>query len=176
MLKNRKSWFPRNLPSSCGDERGLAAVEFALLAPMFIALVLVSVTVGVVLAAKSSLDYTTQVVARQIMTGQVSSQPALQTAICGNTVGFLTCANIMANLTSYTASKLENISTATPTLAYNSDGSVSNTWNTQFGNSGSIEVLQLMYPYPMLAGPLVNLQSQSNGSFLMISTVVFVNE
>jgi len=61
-------------------------------------------------------------------------------------------------------------------FAYNGSGAVTNTWNTQFGSAGSIMVLQVMYQYPMNSGILFNLASQSNGSDLMISTAVFVNE
>jgi hypothetical protein len=66
--------------------------------------------------------------------------------------------------------------TSTPTLTYNANGSVSNAWTTNFGTAGSLMVLQVMYQFPAIQGPLFSLSTQSNGTALMISTAVFVNE
>ena len=104
------------------DNSGAAAVEFALVEPIFIALILVSLYSGIVFTAKSELDFTAQKVARMIMTGQVTSQSALQTAICNNTAGLLDCNSVMANLTQYTSANLDNINTSTPALTFNGDG------------------------------------------------------
>lgn len=158
------------------DDLGVAAVEFAMLLPMFVALVLVSLLVGISFLAKAELDYTTQKVARLVMTGQITTSAQLQSAVCTYTGGLINCSAIMANLTTYTAANLDNINTATPTLTYSGSGSVTNTWNTQFGSGGTVEVLQLMYQFPMMSGPMFNLATQSNGDNLMISTAVFVNE
>jgi len=157
------------------DDVGAVAVEFAMLSPMFIALVLVSIIVGVSFMVKSELDYTTQKVARLVMTGQVTSSSQLQTQVCNYTGGLVDCSKIMANLTSYTHAQLDSINTSTPTLTYNASGAVSNTWNAQTGSAGSIEVLQLIYQFPMIGGPLFSFSS-SNGNMLMVSTAVFVNE
>ena len=116
---------------AAADDSGIAAVEFAVIAPMFIALILVSVILGIVFTAKSGLDFTTQKVARMVMTGQVASHSALQTAICSNTGGLIDCNSVMASLTKYTSGNLDNINTSTPALTFNANGTVSNSWNTQ---------------------------------------------
>jgi len=180
-----QSW-KRSLAKTLADfrgEDGVAAVEFAMLSPAFLAMIMISVLVGILFTAKSELDYATQRVARLVMTRQVTSASALQSNLCNYIGGILNCSSLMVNLTQYTASgssltpgSSSAINTSTPTLTYNSGGGVSNTWNAQFGSAGSIMVLQIMYQYPMISGLMFNLASQSNGSDLLISTAVFVNE
>jgi len=176
MVKALSSSFQPKLARGAADDSGVAAIEFAMLAPMFIAMMLVITFVGVLFMAKAQLDYTTQKVARLVMTGQVTSQSQLQTAICNLTGALLSCNSIMANLTAYTGNQLDSINTSTATLTYDQSGAVSNTWNAQFGAAGSIMVLQLMYQYPTIVGPMFDFATQSNGTFLMISNAVFVNE
>lgn len=171
-----KSW-KRSLAKALADFRGdggAAAVEFAVLSPVFIALIFVATLVGIVFMAKSELDYATERVSRLVMTRQVTTAAALQTQLCNYIGGIINCSSLMVNLTSYTS--LASMSTSTPTLTYNAGGNVTNTWNTQFGSAGSIMVLQIMYQYPMVSGMMFNLASQANGSDLLISTAVFVNE
>ena len=156
------------------DERGVAAIEFVMLAPMFIALLLASTVVGVGYLAKSELDYATQRVARLVMTRQVTTSTALQTQLCNSIGGIFDCNQLMINLTS--VSSLSQVNASSPSLTYNSQGSVSNSWSSNFGSVGSIMVLQVMYQFPMLSTSLFNFNNQSNSSNLMISTAVFVNE
>ena len=180
-----QSW-KRSLAKTLADfrgEDGVAAVEFAVLSPAFLAMIMISVLVGILFTAKSELDYATQRVARLVMTRQVTSAAALQSNLCNYIGGIFDCASLMVNLTQYTGSgssltpgNSAAINTSTPTLTYNGSGAVTNTWNAQFGSAGSIMVLQIMYQYPMISGLMFNLASQSNGSDLLISTAVFVNE
>ncbi len=156
------------------DHRAASAVEFALLAPIVIALVLGTLMVGMLFFAKSEMDLVTEKTAREVMTGQVTTSTQLKSALCANTSGLFNCNNFMVNLQSY--STLASMQTASPTLTYNSGGGVSNTWAANFGSVGSIMVMQVMYQYPTIAGPLFSFATQSNGSNLMISTAVFVNE
>jgi Flp pilus assembly protein TadG len=156
------------------NDAGASAVEFALLAPVVTAFVLGTLMAAALYFAKSELDLVAQKVSREVMTGQISTASQLQTAICANTSGLLNCNSIMVNLQNYT--QLSSLQTATPTLTYKANGAVSNNWTTNFGTVGSIMVMQLMYQYPLIAGPLFNFSSQSNNTSLLVSTAVFVNE
>jgi len=180
-----KSWRSRLAKSAANfrDDDGVAAVEFAMLSPAFIAMILVATLVAVIFMAKSELDYATQRVARLVMTRQVTTASALQTQLCNYISGIFDCTALMVNLTQYSGNgnslspgNSAAINTTTPVLTYNASGKVSNAWNTQFGNAGSIMVLQVMYQYPMISGMLFNLATQANGSDLIVSTAVFVNE
>ena len=55
-------------------------------------------------------------------------------------------------------------STTGPTLTYDTNGTVSNTWNSRTGHPGSIVVVQVMYQWLIVLGPLnFNLSNLSNG-------------
>jgi Flp pilus assembly protein TadG len=158
------------------DESAVAAVEFATIAPFLIAILMISVMTGVIYMARSQLDSATQTGARAVMVGTATTKTQLQTAICGAIGGFFNCSgsNLMVNLNTYNS--LSSMSTATPTLTYNGTGAVSNNWTANFGSTGSIMVLQVMYQFPMIGTSLFNFATQNNGTDLLVSTAVFINE
>lgn len=68
-------------------------------------------------------------------------------------------------------------STAAPTLSYNAQGHVTNSWSFEPGGPGDIVVVQAMYQWPLVLGPLgFNLSNLGNGDRLLMSTAVFQNE
>ena len=156
------------------DMSGATAVEFAMISPLFLAMVFVTLMVGMLYMAKSELDAATQSAARAVMTGQATTSSQLQTALCNAIGGMFTCSNLMINLNAY--SSLSAMNTATPTLTYNGSGGVSNTFGSNFGSVGSIMVLQVMYQFPVIGGQLFSFATQPNGTALLVSTAVFVNE
>ncbi len=164
----------RALARFAADRSATAAIEFATVSPFFISIVLVSVMTGVIYMARSQLDTATQTGARAVMVGTATSSTQLQSAICNAIGGFFNCNNLMINLNQY--SSLGAMQTTTPTLTYNDAGSVSNSWSTTFGGTGSIMVLQVMYQFPMIGTSLFNFATQANGTDLLISTAVFINE
>jgi Flp pilus assembly protein TadG len=156
------------------DQSAVAAVEFATISPFLIAIVMISVMTGVIYMARSQLDSATQTGARAVMVGTATSKTQLQSAICGAIGGFFNCGTLMINLSTYNS--LSSMSTSTPTLTYNGAGAVSNNWNANFGSAGSIMVLQVMYQFPMIGTSLFNFATQANGTDLLTSTAVFINE
>ena len=165
--------------------KGATAVEFALVATPFIALLVAILQTVLVFFAQRILDEVTEEASRYIMTGQAQTGGVTQTGfgnyLCtsANTsslVGALfTCSNIMINVQNYAAFASAN--TSTPTITYNPNGTVSNNWSYNAGNAGDIVVVQVMYQWPVVLGPLsFNLGNLSNGNRLLISTAVFKNE
>ena len=179
---------PARSPSSRNFVRcskGAAAVEFALVATPFIALLVAILQTIIVFFAQRVLDEVTEEASRYIMTGQAQTGGVTQSGfanyVCtsSNTSALVsalfTCNNIMVNVQNYAAFSSAN--TSTPTLTYNPNGTVSNTWNYSAGNAGDIVVVQVMYQWPVMLGPLsFNLSNLSNGNRLLISTAVFKNE
>ena len=73
--------------------------------------------------------------------------------------------------------RLRRAITSTPTITYNANGNITNTWQYQPGTTGSIVVARVMYQWPLLLGPLgLTLTNMSNGNHLMMATAVFENE
>jgi hypothetical protein len=113
------------------------------------------------------------------MTGQAQTagmtQSQFATWVCGQTFALFTCGNFMINVQNY--SSFASASTATPALTFDANGNVNNTWSYSTGNPGDIVVVQVMYQWPVVLGPLsFSLSNLSNGNRLLISTAVFKSE
>jgi hypothetical protein len=75
------------------------------------------------------------------------------------------------------SSTFSSASTTTPTLTFDANGNVTNTWSYQLGNPGDIVVVQVMYQWPVFLGPLgFNLSNLPNGNRLLVSSNVFKRE
>ena len=161
------------------SESGATTVEFALVAAPFVALLVALFQTALVFFAGRVLDETVEQASRYIMTGQAQTgnvtAAGFATYVCSNTFALFTCSNFMINVQNYSSFSAAN--TATPTLTFDSSGAVTNTWAYNAGNPGDIVVVQVMYQWPVLFGPLsFNLSNLSNGNRLLMSTAVFKNE
>lgn len=169
----------RSCKNFISEKRGAAAVEFALVAAPFLALLVALLQTALVFFAGRVLDATTEEASRYILTGQAQSanmtQSDFATWVCGKTFALFTCGNFMINVQNYAS--FAAASTGTPTLTFDSNGNVTNTWTYAPGNPGDIVVVQVMYQWPVYLGPLgFNLANMSNGNRLLVSTAVFKNE
>ncbi len=164
---------------------GATAVEFALVATPFIALLVAILQTVMVFFAQRVLDEVTEEASRYIMTGQAQTgnvtQAGFANYLCtsANTstlVGTLfTCNKIMINVQNYPL--CTGVATTTPTITYDSHGNVTNTWSYNTGNPGDCVVVEVMYQWPVALGPLnFNLGNLSNGDRLLMSVAVFANE
>jgi Flp pilus assembly protein TadG len=119
----RKRAFLRN-------ENGATAVEFALVAAPFIALLVGTIQTFLVFFAGQQLQTVVTQTSRLILTGQAQEQGLSQSAfaqkLCANVVVLFTCGNIMIDVQAY--SSFANAGTGAPTLTYNGSGQVTNAW------------------------------------------------
>lgn len=162
--------------ASC--ESGHTAVEFALVAAPFFAMLIALFQTALVFYASRVLDEVVEQSSRYIMTGQAQTSNMTASGfaswVCGQTFALFTCGNFMINVQNYSSFAVAN--TSTPTLTF-SHGAVTNTWSYNAGNPGDIVVVQVMYQWPVVLGPLsFTLANLSNGNRLLISTAVFKNE
>ena len=169
----------RSYDNFIGEQRGAAAVEFALVAAPFLALLLALLQTTLVFFAGRVLDETTEEASRYILTGQAQTsnmtQSGFATWVCGNTFALFNCNNFMINVQNYAS--FAGANTGAPTLTFDSKGQVSNTWTWSPGNPGDIVVVQVMYQWPVYLGPLgFSLANLANGNRLLVSTAVFKNE
>lgn len=165
--------------------RGSTAIEFALVAAPFLALLVAMFETALVFFAGRVLDEVTEEASRYILTGQAQQSNMTQAQflnyVCtgSNTAALVSalfnCSKLMVNIQNYNS--FASAGTSSPTLTFNANGTVSNTWNYSPGTPGSIVVVQVMYQWPIVLGPLgFNLSNLSNGNRLLISTAVFKNE
>lgn len=162
-----------------GDSKGATAVEFALVATPFLALIIALIQTFLVFFAQQLLESVVHQSARLIMTGQVQAQQMSQAAfkqkVCDQIVIFFSCTGIMVDV--QVANTWTTADTSMPPLTYNSSGQVSNVWQYNPGSAGDIVVLRVTYVWPVMLGPLgFNLSNMSNGNRQLMASAAFQNE
>lgn len=167
------------------DRRAATAVEFALVAAPFLAIIAALIQTFLLFFAQSQLESAVRQSGRQILTGQVQSQDASLTqaqataafhqTVCNNGAILFTCAGLMVDV--QVASQWSSANTGMPTLTYDSNGNVTNAWQFNPGNAGDIVVVRVMYLWPVFFGPIAfNMANQANGSRLIMASAAFQNE
>jgi Flp pilus assembly protein TadG len=169
----------RSCKSFACCKKAATAVEFAIVAAPFFALLIALLQTALVFFAQRVLDEIADQASRYILTGQAQTagmtQSQFATYVCQNSFSIFKCSNFMINVQNY--STFASANTTTPTLTFNSSGAVTNTWSWSPGNAGDIVIVQIMYQWPIVLGPLgFNLANLSNGNRLLVSTVAFKNE
>lgn len=159
-----------------GARRGATAVEFALVAPILIAMLIAIFETTTFLFAQQTLQNAAVSAGRLLMTGQVqnnnTTQSQFATQVCPMVSAVFTCSKLMINVQNY--SGFSGASTSEPTLTYNPDGTVSNTWSFTPGTPGQVMVVQLIYQWPIVAGPFgYVLSNLGNGTTEMMGVSAF---
>jgi Flp pilus assembly protein TadG len=173
--KRRRSRFA----AFAGNKSGATAVEFALVAAPFLALIIALIQTFLVFFAQQMLESVVRQSGRLVMTGQVQSaqmtQAVFKQQVCNQIVILFNCSGLMVDM--QVATSWSSANTAMPTLTFDSSGNVTNTWQYNPGNAGDIVVLRVMYVWPVVLGPLgYNLSNLSNGNRLIMSSAAFQNE
>jgi Flp pilus assembly protein TadG len=158
------------------NRRGSAAVEFALVAPVFFALLFAIIETAIVFFASQVLETVTQDSARMVMTGQAQAaaytQAQFKTFVCGRISVLFDCANVYVDVKSYSAFGSVNIIDPI-------DAARNFTNNMQYspGAAGDIVVVRLFYQWPLFVTGLGYNISNLNGSKrLLTATAAFKNE
>jgi Flp pilus assembly protein TadG len=181
-LKSRLSSTRKRLARVTGfaqREDGAAALEFAIVAAPFLALILAAMQTALAFFAGQVLESAVADSSREILTGQAQNagmtQSQFSSAVCGKVEALFSCSGLMIDV--QTASSFSSANTSAPTLTYNSGGNVTNSWSYNPGNPGDIVVMRVMYQWPVFLGPLgLSLSNEGNGKLLLMSTAVFKNE
>lgn len=138
-----------------GARQGATVVEFALIAPPFFALLIAVFEMTLYLFAQQTLQNAAVEAGRLIMTGQAqnanTTQSQFANEVCPMVQALFNCDNLMINVQNY--SNFAGANTGAPTLTYNPDGTVSNTWSYSPGTPGQVMVVQLIYQWPIVGGP-----------------------
>jgi Flp pilus assembly protein TadG len=128
------------------------AVEFALIAPAFLATLIALLQVSVFLFAQAALQNAATEAGRYFMTGQAQNNgwtaSTVTTKVCPSVL--FTCANLILIVQNY--SSFAAASTSAPQL-YNGSTPVT-TWAYNPGTQGDVMVVQLVYPWSVVSGPL----------------------
>jgi Flp pilus assembly protein TadG len=159
------------------NRRGSAAVEFALVAPVFFALLFAIIETGIIFFAGQILQTVATDSARTILTGQTQTAGLTQAQFQSNVVcplipALLTCANLYVDV---------ETSSSFSGLALNNEvvngvfQSTSMAYNP--GGPGDVVVLRLYYQWPLFVTGLgYNTSNLANGQRLLTAAAAFRNE
>ncbi len=153
---------------------GATAVEFALVSPVIIAILLAALQIGVVFLAKSALETATESAARYVLTNQANAltQAQFQTEVCNFTYGALfNCNNLIVQL-GPAPSSASQISASLP--QFSTAGVLQNPTGYAISPAPTKMMLVVMYKWPLIVGPLgLYFATFSDGTLLMTSTQIF---
>ncbi len=159
------------------DEFGSPAVEFALVYPLFIAIVLATLQAASLFLVKAFFESAAEQAARVVLTNQTSTLTTAQfrTEVCSQLTALFSCGQVIVELEPLPAGTT-NLSSMLPT--FDSKGNLVGTPTVDVGASagasGTDMLLVVMYPWPVYGGPLgLNFSNLGNGDMLMTSTQVF---
>jgi Flp pilus assembly protein TadG len=161
------------------SRRGSAAVEFALVAPLFFALLFAVVEVAMVFFANQILETGTQDTARSILTHQLQDgTPAAQQAqkvhddLCSQVEILLSCSGVMLDVRSYPT----NTPFTVPPLFDAGGNAITANFTFQLPdpNSSNIVVVRAFYKWPLLLTNLgFSLANIGTDQRLLTSTTAF---
>jgi Flp pilus assembly protein TadG len=133
------------------NRRGSTAVEFALVAPMFFALVFAILETALVFFAGQILEIGTQDTARLLFTNQAQgtmSQTAFQQNLCGRVSVLMNCNNLYVDVKSY--SSFTAITSANLADPIDANGNFdSSNFTYQASSPGSTVVVRAFYQWPL---------------------------
>jgi Flp pilus assembly protein TadG len=173
MFRKRVKLFRRHTSRFRDAQEGATAVEFALIAPAFIGLVIAVFETTLFLFAQANLQSAATEAGRLFMTGQAQNSnmtPAqFAAAVCPMVKAMFNCNNLVIVVQS--ASSAGGLSTSAPQM-YNSG--VLNPGSYSPGTPGDLMVVQIGYPWFVVSGPLgFTLSSLSNGTAAVWGVAAF---
>ena len=170
------------------SRRGSTIVEFALVAPLFFALLFAIIETALVFYASQVLETITQDSARAVFTGQAQSgqvplcqaggQPAPCTQagfasyVCSQVPALFNCNNIYIDVRSYPA-----FSNVAMSSQIDAAGNFINNMQYNPGGSCSIVVVRLFYQWQLIVTGLgYNISNLNGNKRLLAATAAFRNE
>lgn len=168
----------RGLLRLAGDETGATAVEFALIALPFFALILATIETALVFFAGQALETAVATAARTIRTGQAQSQslsPAdFKTSVCSQLLYLFNCdAGLYIDVKTYA-----NFGAITLGVPVDANGNLKKTdYSYTPGHGSDIVVVNAYYEWPVFINKLGNnLADMPDGTHLLVATAAFRNE
>lgn len=176
----RAGLFPRfrfiRLRRFAASTAAATAVEFALVAAPFCALLIATLQTALVFFAQQVLQTATTESARLVMTGQAQNSnltaAQFQQDVCGYAPVLFTCSDLYVNVQTFTS-----FSTMSQMSPLQGGQFKSNLMNYNTGGPGDVVLLQVFYQWPIVLGPLgFNLSNMNGNNRLLVGTAVFRNE
>lgn len=159
------------------DRKGSAAVEFALVAPIFFAFLFAIFETGFVFFAGQTLETVTQDVSRLVMTGQAQNigytQTQFKDEVCKRLTMLFDCKNgIYVDVQSF-----PSFTTVTIPDAIDASKHFIPTMQYKPGNACDVVVMRMFYEWPLIMTGLgYDMSNLAGSKRLLIATAAFRNE
>ena len=156
-------------------DRAATAVEFALVAPAFIAVLVALLQTCIYLFAQMVIQNAAVEAGRYFMTGQAQNNNWTASTIVGKVCpsALFTCSDMFLVVQNY--SSFASASTSAPSM-YNGGGQALTQSNYAFdaGTSGAVMVVQLVYAWPVVKAPFgFSLSNSSNNAAELMGVSAF---
>jgi Flp pilus assembly protein TadG len=155
MFRNLAKLLRRKASRFRGAQQGATVVEFALIAPVFIAMLMAIFETTLFLFAQANLQNAAMQAGRLFMTGQGQNsnmtQSQFQSTVCPMIQTLFNCNNLIVVVQTYSSFAAAN--TSAPQL-YNAQGQANTSFAYSPGAPGDVMVVQLVYPWSVVGGPL----------------------
>lgn len=153
------------------DSHGVTGLEFAMIAPIFLILILAVMENGLTLWQQSVLDNATRDAARLTLTGQSQNGgTSFPTQLCKEVSGLMNCASLKYRI--QTGTTFAGIS---PTMTSTLSGFSTYPASVSGGSAGSDVLVQVVYTRSYII-PWVGKMLAAGGSERLVATAAFQNE
>lgn len=156
------------------DRRGAVIIEFAIVGPVLIALIIATIETGLTYFSQESLETAAELGLRTVATGATSkaklNKEEFTRKVCGFLPDHMKCERLTVDVVSAPTLGATN---AAAFAARPTDGNLPA--NTAFkpGGPGDVIILRLFYAWPTISGPLnFTLANMKSGERLLVATKV----
>jgi Flp pilus assembly protein TadG len=157
------------------NRKGASAVEFAIVAPLFLVLLFAIIETALMFFAGQVLETMTQDAARMILTGQAQTanyqQADFKTYVCNQIPALFSCANLIVSVQSFSSPSAANYASLfdsscnVPTLSYSP------------GGPGDTVLVQVGYKWQLFVTGLgYNIADCPNSQKKLVASAAFQNE
>lgn len=157
------------------DQQGVVAVEFAMVAFPFFAILFAIIEVCLVFFASQLLEKATQDTTRLILTGQAQqssmTEAQFKQKVCNEVKMLLDCSKLYIDVKNYPS--FAAVTAPNPI----SNGNLVNNFGFQPGGPGDIVIARVLYPWQLFVPTMgLNLSNMNNNVRLLTATAVFRTE
>ena len=156
------------------DESGAAMIEFALVAPPFVLLLIGTLEVSLMFFTDAVIEGAAKEAARQIRTGNVQNSANPETAfrekLCEELFGVIDCTKVAFNVQTFA-----NFGAVSMPVEIDEDGEIVNTGFLP-GGASAVTVVRAMYRWQFFTPLIDEAMPTGFGGHMLVSTVAFQNE
>lgn len=161
------------------DERGVTAVEFAMVAGPFLMMLFGIIAVGLYFFTTFSLENAVEQAARVIRTGQAQqagmTDVQFKAKVCEYVPGHIDCqGKVFVNVKSFPSS--ESITPGSLPTCLDGSGNLKTSSDYVPGTANVVVLVWVCYEWDMAKFPWINLGDMGNGSRLIQATTTFRTE